>query len=72
VAPIGTPSDIIKKLNSAVDEATRDPQIKEMAPKLGFELNSVGVGSPEQAAEFLKAQLTLWEQTTKDLGIEPQ
>jgi tripartite-type tricarboxylate transporter receptor subunit TctC len=44
VAPIGTPPDIIMKLNSAVDEATRDPQIKEMAPKLGFELNSVGVG----------------------------
>ena len=72
VAPTGTPSDIIKKLNAAVDEATRDAQIKDMAPKLGFELNSASVGSPEQAADFLKAQLSLWEQTTKDLGIELQ
>ena len=51
---------------------TRDPQVRELAPKLGFELDPKGVGTPEAAAAFLKEQLALWAKTTKELGIEPQ
>jgi tripartite-type tricarboxylate transporter receptor subunit TctC len=72
MAPTGMPPDIIKKLNGAIDEATRDAQVRELAPKLGFELDPQGAGSPEHAAEFLKSQMVLWEKTTKELGIEPQ
>jgi tripartite-type tricarboxylate transporter receptor subunit TctC len=72
MAPAGTPPDIIKKLNAALDEATRDPQVRELAPKLGFDLDPKGVGSAEQAAEFLKTQLALWAKTTQELGIEAQ
>jgi len=72
MAPTGTPPDIIKKLNAAIGEATRDGQVRELAPKLGFELDPKGVGAPEDAAEFLKAQLALWARTTQELGIEPQ
>ena len=72
MAPAGTPVDIVKKLNAAIGEATRDPQVRDLAPKLGFELDPKGVGSPEDAAEFLKIQLALWAKTTQELGIEPQ
>ncbi len=72
MAPAGTPPDIVRKLNAAIDQAVRDPQVRELAPKLGFELDPKGVGSPEQAAEFLKAQLALWAKTTQELGIEAQ
>ena len=72
MAPAGTPADIIRKLNSAIDEATRDPQVRELAPKLGFELDPKGAGSPELAADFLKSQLALWAKTTQELGIEAQ
>jgi tripartite-type tricarboxylate transporter receptor subunit TctC len=72
MAPAGTPADIVKKLNGAIAEAARDQQVQELAPKLGFELEPKGVGSPEDAAEFLKAQLALWAKTTQELGIEPQ
>jgi tripartite-type tricarboxylate transporter receptor subunit TctC len=72
MAPTGTPPDIIRRLNAALNEATRDPQVRDLAPKLGFELDPKGVGSPEQAAEFLKAQLALWAKTTQELGIEAQ
>jgi tripartite-type tricarboxylate transporter receptor subunit TctC len=72
MAPTGTPADIVKKLNGAIDAATRDAQVRELAPKLGFELDPQGAGSPEHAAEFLKSQMVLWEKTTKELGIEPQ
>jgi tripartite-type tricarboxylate transporter receptor subunit TctC len=72
MAPTGTPAEIVKKLNGAIREAARDPQVVELAPKLGFELDPKGVGSPEDAGEFLKTQLALWKQTTQELGIEPQ
>jgi tripartite-type tricarboxylate transporter receptor subunit TctC len=72
MAPAGTPPDIIKKLNAALDDVLRDPQVRDLAPKLGFELDPKGVGTPEQAAEFLKAQLALWAKTTQELGIVAQ
>lgn len=72
MAPAGTPPDIIQKLNAALSDATRDPQVRDLAPKLGFELDPKGVGSPAAAAEFLKTQLALWAKTTQELGIEAQ
>jgi tripartite-type tricarboxylate transporter receptor subunit TctC len=72
MAPTGTPSDVIERMNKAIDEATRDAQVRELAPKLGFELAPKGVGTPDDAAAFLKEQLALWSSTTKELGIEPQ
>jgi tripartite-type tricarboxylate transporter receptor subunit TctC len=72
MAPAGTPHEIVAKLNAAINEAVRDPQLRELAPTLGFELDPRGAGTPEHAAEFLKSQLALWETTTKELGIEPQ
>jgi tripartite-type tricarboxylate transporter receptor subunit TctC len=72
MAPTGTPADIIQKLNAAIDEATRDAQVRDLAPKLGFELDPKGAGTPDAAAEFLKEQLALWAKTTQELGIEPQ
>ena len=69
MAPAGTPPDIIKKLNAALAVAVRDQQVQDLAPKLGFELS---VGSPEQAADFLKSQLALWEKITQELDIKAQ
>jgi tripartite-type tricarboxylate transporter receptor subunit TctC len=72
MAPTGTPADVITKLNAAIDDATRDAQVRELAPKLGFELNPNGVGTPDDAGAFLASQLALWAKTTQELGIEPQ
>jgi tripartite-type tricarboxylate transporter receptor subunit TctC len=72
MAPAGTPGEIVAKLNKAIGEAARDPQVIELAPKLGFELDPKGVGASEDAAAFLKEQMALWAKTTQELGIEPQ
>jgi tripartite-type tricarboxylate transporter receptor subunit TctC len=72
MAPAGTPADIVNKLNKAIDETVKDQQVRDLAPKLGFELDPKSVGSPQDAAVFLKDQLALWEKITKELGIEPQ
>jgi tripartite-type tricarboxylate transporter receptor subunit TctC len=72
MAPAGTSAEIVRKLNKAINEAARDPQMRELAPKLGFTMDADGPGTPEHAAQFLKAQFALWETTTRELGIEPQ
>jgi tripartite-type tricarboxylate transporter receptor subunit TctC len=72
MAPAGTSPDVIKKVNAAVDAAIKDPQVKELSVKLGFDLATSGAGTPQAAAAFLKEQLGVWEKTTKDLGIELQ
>jgi tripartite-type tricarboxylate transporter receptor subunit TctC len=72
VAPVGTPDDIIAKMNAAIGRAVQDPAIKDMAPKLGFDIDANGIGSPKAAAEFLNQQMALWAKTTKELNIEPQ
>jgi tripartite-type tricarboxylate transporter receptor subunit TctC len=72
VAPAGTPADIVNKMNAAIDRAMKEQAIKDMAPKLGFDVNPAGLGSPKDAADFLNTQMALWAKTTKELGIEPQ
>ncbi len=71
-APKATPQDIIAKMNLAVDNATHDPQMREMAPKLGFEIDPHGVGSPADAAAFLTDQLAFWAKITKRLDLKPE
>ena len=72
VAPKATPPDIVAKMNAAVDKAEHDPQMRARVPGLGFEIDPKGVGSPADAAAFLRDQLAFWDKITKRLGIEPQ
>ena len=72
MAPAGTPAAIVGEMNKALNEAGKDAKVREMAPKLGFEMNPAGMGSSADAVAFLKQQLALWEKLFKELGIEPQ
>lgn len=69
MAPAGTPDEIVNKLGSSVGDAMSDERIREMAPKLGFEIET---GSPETARRFLIDQLELWRGITFELGMKPQ
>jgi tripartite-type tricarboxylate transporter receptor subunit TctC len=72
MAPAGTPQDIIDRMNAAINTAMKDEKIGGMLPKMGFEGNPRGPGSPADAAKFLAAQMEVWRETTKALGLEPQ
>ncbi len=72
MAPAGAPTAIVERMNAALDESLKDAKVREMAPKLGYELDPVSVGTPADAAAFLKAQLNFWGKVTKELGIEPE
>jgi tripartite-type tricarboxylate transporter receptor subunit TctC len=72
MAPKGTPEPILNEMHRAIAAAVRDPAVLAMAPKLGFDIDPKGVGTREDARQFLAAQLELWGKTTKDLGILPE
>jgi tripartite-type tricarboxylate transporter receptor subunit TctC len=72
MAPKGTPEPILNEMHQAIASAVRDPAVRAMAPKLGFDIDPKGIGTREDARQFLAAQLELWGKTTKDLGILPE
>lgn len=68
MTPAGTPAEIVAQLNTATLAAVKDQQLLATAARLGFEVET---GSPDAARAFLKQQLTLWGQITKELALEP-
>lgn len=69
MAPAGTDGAIIQKMNAAVREAVKDEKIREMGPKLGFDIET---GTPEQAAKFLREQMDAWRRITSELGLKAE
>jgi tripartite-type tricarboxylate transporter receptor subunit TctC len=69
MAPAGTPDAIIQKMNAEVREVVKDEKIREMGPKLGFDIET---GTPADAAAFLQAQTEIWRKITTELGLLKQ
>jgi tripartite-type tricarboxylate transporter receptor subunit TctC len=69
LAPAGTPHDIVTKINQAVTETMKSPELAERLAKEGTEIVT---GSPEQAGTFLNAELTQWSRIIKERGIKSE
>ncbi|MEH3086060.1 MAG: tripartite tricarboxylate transporter substrate binding protein [Xylophilus ampelinus] len=69
VAPKGTPPQIVAKLNAAINEALKDPEIVKAITSLGDEV--VG-GTPEQFGAFIKSESARWSQLVKSHNIKPE
>lgn len=69
VVPAGTPVDIVKKLNAAVDKALAKPAT--ISQLLAEGSTPVG-GSPEQAAQYVKSEHARWGAAVRDAGVRPE
>jgi tripartite-type tricarboxylate transporter receptor subunit TctC len=69
VAPPGTPSTVINKLNTEINETLKLPDVLATLAKLGF--NPMG-GSPQELATFLAAQAQKWPPVLKAANVQPQ
>jgi tripartite-type tricarboxylate transporter receptor subunit TctC len=67
VAPVGTPRDIINKLNAEVNRALQSPVLKERYAAIDAE--PVG-GSIEAFARFVKAESVKWGEVVKKSGAK--
>ena len=62
----GTPQPIIDKLNAGIVRAVGMPDIRQRMQEFGFEPET---GTPEQFAEFVKADIARWAHIVKETGV---
>ena len=68
-APAGVPADIVEKLNAAINAALQSPEMVASMKQLGFESR---IGSPQDFAAFVAAEIPRWTAVVKASGVQPQ
>ena len=67
VAPAGTPSEIVTKLNVALRKVIDSPQVQAKFKNVGFEGFS---STPQELGEYMRAEIADWGKMVKDAGIK--
>ncbi|MGE4338850.1 MAG: tripartite tricarboxylate transporter substrate binding protein [Pigmentiphaga sp.] len=65
LAPAGTPSAIVDKLNAAVREAMNDPDVKERLDEQGLDATP---GTPQEFADFIRVEIDKWSKVAHETG----
>ena len=66
-APAGTPAPIVQKLNAAMNEALRMPDVRSKLEALTFE--PIG-GTPQQFTDYVRAEVAKWANVVKLTGAK--
>ena len=65
--PHGTPPDIVKKLNAAINEAIASADVKERFAQLNIDSRA---NTPAEFRAFVEAQMEKWAKVVKDANIK--
>jgi tripartite-type tricarboxylate transporter receptor subunit TctC len=66
VAPANTPRPVIGRLNAEFAKVTADPAIRQKLSESGFELQT---STPEQFADYMKAEIAKWAKVIRESSI---
>ena len=66
VAPTGTPTSIIRKINGAMNEGMQTPEVQKLITNVGSEAKSE---TPEDFAAYIAAQHKKWKEVAKAAGV---
>ncbi|WPB84125.1 Bug family tripartite tricarboxylate transporter substrate binding protein [Sediminicoccus rosea] len=70
VAPAGTPTPHIARLNAAVRQASANPELRQRLEQvLGM---TVTPSTPEEAQAFMRSETVKWTNAIRAAGIEPE
>jgi tripartite-type tricarboxylate transporter receptor subunit TctC len=69
LAPAGTPTEIVGKLNAAINETLASDEMKASMSKLGFDAK---IGSPQDFAQFIAEETPRWTEIVKQTGVKAQ
>jgi len=69
LAPANTPRPIVDKLNKAIVEALKTPDIEKFLMEQGLEPAG---NSPEEFARLMHTDIEKWMRVTREAGIKPQ
>ena len=67
-APAGTPRDVVAKINADIQKVFADPDFREKF--LDRAMLDPIAGSPDQFAEFIKAEAAKWSKVVKDANLK--
>ncbi len=67
VAPTGTPAAIISKVNGAINDGLRSPEIRASLAKLGIDPK---ISTPEEFAAFIAEDAPRWAEIVRLTGIK--
>ena len=68
-APPKTPAAIVAKLNTAINEVLRDPDVRARFRELN---TLVGGGTAEETARFVREERRLWGEVVQSAGLKPE
>ncbi|OFW26778.1 MAG: hypothetical protein A3H97_13335 [Acidobacteria bacterium RIFCSPLOWO2_02_FULL_65_29] len=68
LAPAGTPAEIVEILNREINEALRDPDVRERIMRIGLELLGTSATAFEQ---HLKSEVAKWGKVVRQSGAKP-
>jgi tripartite-type tricarboxylate transporter receptor subunit TctC len=69
LAPAGTPTAVINKLNTEVNDSLKSPEMKATLAKLGFESKAT---KPEEFATFLAVEMQKWPPLLMAAGLKAE
>ncbi|TAL87917.1 MAG: tripartite tricarboxylate transporter substrate binding protein [Candidimonas sp.] len=69
MVPAGTPDAIVAKLNAGLEQALKDPKVKEKLSQQGIE---VVLNNPKQATRMFQSEVTKWSQLIDETHISVQ
>ena len=67
VAPIGTPTHVIDKLNTPINECLQSPEVEASLAKFNAKPK---IGSPQDFANFWRAETDKWKNAIRSAGIK--
>jgi tripartite-type tricarboxylate transporter receptor subunit TctC len=67
LAPAGTSPEIVARLNSAINDALRSPEMKGSMKSLGFEAK---IGSPQDFSRFIAEEMPRWAEIVKSSSVK--
>jgi tripartite-type tricarboxylate transporter receptor subunit TctC len=70
--PKGTPKAVVDKLNAAVREALKDPEVRKKLADLGQEITPPDQQTPEALRAHHKAEIDKWWPVIKQAGIKSE
>jgi tripartite-type tricarboxylate transporter receptor subunit TctC len=69
LAPAGTPADVVAKLNAAINETLRSPEMAASMTKLGLDAK---IGTPQDFAAFIKDEMPKWAVIVRSSGVKAE
>jgi tripartite-type tricarboxylate transporter receptor subunit TctC len=69
MAPAGTPPDIVARVNGAINDSLQSPEMKASMEKLRLDAK---VGSPQDFARFIAAEIPRWAEIVKSVGAKAE